>query len=644
MSFPSEHKVRLEDVATRLGALRQPSPIIIGDSDIAGATTLLLAHRATVYDLKRPGFLSKKMSQKTTFTQQEIDGVLSQVVLDRTSATAVTALLDPESNLKEPSSLLKRSQPPSQVSVDTLLTSAARDSPDTADSAQLVYVLGSHVFSTATKSNCLLQTVRRRQPLLTQAMILSGARATPAVDAELRNAAVANDIVMTLAMLSGTNIMSQDAVDEVLMIAVRTRSYSLVASIVTAKQTPSKQGLERAFTVLSSRAFGFCKDDDHQNNKDFDLLTLLLCAGAEGEAVAEMLIMACRGAGYTRLVSILLDFGASISYDGSQAMLDCILRRDVALFKTLVTSDRNYAATRRAISRLVLSHWKKEIRLTAVSGVLDTITDNSVWRSDEAQRLVCQSINMPAAERDQDLISYLATKTKHNQCHLCLVRVVANGDYKAFQSLTAQNPPKRVLDPCLRYVRANAATEHRFAFTNELLDAYERVAASAPEEEISLALIDAITENVVDLAYIDFLLYRGKANIRFKDGAAMKLALKRSDSVALVTRLVEEPAIQPLLPSMLTWIAQLNDDQQRHAFLEFVLQQGAYGRALEIRRPHPNSKTIELLIQCQASIDYENGAAVIECATRHTPSLLSILLQGPRIQRRRPVTRAWSIH
>lgn len=165
----------------------------------------------------------------------------------------------------------------------------------------------------------------------------------------------------------------------------------------------------------------------------------------------------------------------------------------------------------------------------------------------------------------------------------------------------------------------------RLAYTQRLLE------AGAPAKEANRALVHAVKDRTDDLPLINLLA--GKADST--DGEAVTLAIKkeRPDLVELVLIKTPTKYETAVLNDLLTEAMQMKNLDMRKGVCQMLLHAGAAGLAVSdallVAASTGDVMLVSTLVYAGASIEHQDGQAVVEACRSGSHEVLKILLSSP---------------
>ncbi|KAL1837973.1 hypothetical protein VTJ49DRAFT_3162 [Mycothermus thermophilus] len=433
---------------------------------------------------------------------------------------------------------------------------------------------------------------------------------------------------------------------EALKEAINQCRADIVLAILTGTKPPATGGqavLESFSRLLTHGRIGVAQK--------IAITEALLCAGASGPPVSDLLAQACEGEFYD-MVSLLVSYGASIEHQDAAALRSAIARGKAGLVQLLLT-DRStlspiYASEcltsvpkiispedRHAIFSLLLRKGASGIPLH--DALIDAVKAGDL-RSVEllvtphfpgAQSITnpnhrCSTPGLILVRHDVASVDY--------KDGLVLRIAIGEGNLPMVRLLLAGRPSTATLDQVFPAVLALApATRYNIA------ECF--LTAGLSHESISAALQHAIEEPPPrrDDRLISMLL-RYNADVNFNDGAGIISAITIRDLALLETLLTSRPSPQTAAVAMARAMA-VEDRLVRYDMVRLLVGAGAGSEGSEVSqalvqvlslRPVDVELAALLLEHGNADANFDHGIPVALAVDHPDPTLLELVLRHGR--------------
>ncbi len=399
----------------------------------------------------------------------------------------------------------------------------------------------------------------------------------------------------------------------------------VVLAILTGTNPPTSAALNEAFNALFSHP-------TIMPNDKMALADILLCAGADGAAVAEALVQACQ-TGFSEMVSLLVSHGASLEYDNAAVLRSAIALAKVDLVRLLLT-DRSALSPIYATE--CLGHIPKQIKPEDRHTLLTLLLRKGAGGDALSECLVdaikaddLESVNLmlrplfpdsrPAQGRDRSTASWGRAYDRHHTASvnwrdgLAVQHAVMAANLPILQVLLSAQPSAGTLGAAFQYIDG-LPPQDRYRVAEPLLS------AGATGPSVHQALQKAVGERPPkrDKAFIDLLLEHN-ADPNFNGGSSIAAAIALKD-VPLLTRLLRKktPTAESI-KTAITAIMAVPSPALRADIMCLLLDAGAaqgegeVAKALiSVLRTQPTDMRLLniLLRQGTANINYKSGMPV----------------------------------
>ncbi|EDN09575.1 predicted protein [Histoplasma mississippiense (nom. inval.)] len=604
-----------------------------GDEGIA--ESLLKQKRQETFASKSHIF--RRQPSKRAFSNHEIHAVIEQLVRTDGSLGVLDYLLTKSNDAKLEKHLFKQQrQHVTKSDIGSLLIWAAR-----MQHPSMVYLLSLHSDETGL-NEALDVVVSGRHMECTKTLLQNGGDAnfcqqaflaavargdTPLVElllsAEKRIAASCLDQALPSAVAVGrfdlvSALLKSGAdgnVPGALESAVRARSRDIVIAFILADHPPSKTSLDRAVEV----AF-----DEIESGSDLQrtLIEIILCGGANGEAVPKILFKAVER-NDEKLVSLLVTYGASVTYNSAEAIIHAIKMGNTNLLASLFSAriDGQYASHILTMLPKIASSIPPSKQLAIISTLVER----------GACGYALHPCLVDAVQRNYyTIVEYLVQKHAsvdydNAEALRCAVSSVS---LPLFELLLKGCPSKESLELCFPLLEA-VPSKPRLIMAGRLL------AAGAKGVEVENALIKAVmsdfTMEKMPLIY-EFVRHGTDVNVHAGKCFRESAAAGDIDALKLLLKGVPSPAslAQGIIPAL-----NLPNSDLRFAILDLLVSAaGIKGETLDSglitaqRQPWSHPSLMELLLKFGANVNFKNGAVVRKAIKNSDDKQLKILVSN----------------
>ena len=400
--------------------------------------------------------------------------------------------------------------------------------------------------------------------------------------------------IVSLLVLYGADVNDDDAL--ALRRAVQSQRSDLLLAIM--KGNPSSQSVSLAFEDAFPPNSSITTEDKYL------LLDILLCAGASGDPVAEVLIRVVR-AGHCGIARMLIAHGASLSYKRAAALKQAVTSKNVRMLNTLSLGkiSKNCATdVFTEIPQPFGEHQTYNLMLPLISkgaqGIpLDKALVNAVQQKLEGVTKLLLEHKASADYNDAQALQIAATA----------------GDLSTVNLILSKGKPQ---PQSMRYVLPlvpPGPTRLRYDMTKSIIDAAST--AGIPRPVLDVALMEAVDTAFpqLDLDLINLVIVAG-ANVNCLGGKAFQTAVKRG-SIELLELLVRSAPQPSSLSSAVPVAMRLVDSGLRRKLMETLVAHGAQGpevaQALsEAIKEKPLDEDLVLFLVNKANVDHHQGKAL----------------------------------
>lgn len=438
---------------------------------------------------------------------------------------------------------------------------------------------------------------------------------------------------------------------EALRIAVGLGRRDIALSIVMSNHPPQRPGLDEAVTVLFTLT-------NLGVNEKLDILELLLCAGAAGEAVDIGLIHAA-SAGSRELVGLLVKYGAALTFQDAIVVRSAVEKAQPDLVKILLSGASKFPSVLASeCVELLPANASPECRHVILAQLLrrgangaslhNALVDSVEAGDIESARLLLTpqfTTNRTSSSSSHDVpFAVNSTGSMHDRHEvasvdhkggLALSIAVSQGDIPMTKLLLSAKPSLETLAQVFPTACAQTAEDARYA----LVEAFLLVGLRG--NPLDVALQEAISKSPAerDERLIAILLSHN-ASVNFEDGAGLSNAIQQGD-IGLIRTLVGS-ASPSTAANVVTSAMKIEDVDARREAMGLLLDAGAANGgpknlssavvATLSLKPVDVRMLRLLLDQANADVGFENGAAIklgkcrfLEHCSHPLPVLISYL-------------------
>ena len=348
-----------------------------------------------------------------------------------------------------------------------------------------------------------------------------------------------------------------------------------------------------------------------------------------------------------RFIAILLDHGVRGS-DVDQALVDAFeeIPIDEALVRSfLEKADVNYhggqalltavrcSSTKMVASIIDAAQTNKKSRLAALSILLEPGTNDRVSKlhlllqagidQTSLDKALIQEIS---SGRNSDVISMLVDRKACCEYDggKALELTITSLDIKLLEYLVATKPDRLILGKMIAVAMCNNDVGSRRMSIAIL------TRGGAKGSEISDALVQEVCSPHPDLRFVKNLVRYG-ASVDYREGEAIKFAVSKPLGIDFLRTLLTGTVALTLLPSLVRLVMAHKQDL-RLPLLQVLLENGARGFEVDaalvaaVSEGAAAQATIDLLLQYEASVEFNNAEAIKIASSVGPPSILGCLL------------------
>ncbi|OAX80957.1 hypothetical protein ACJ72_04705 [Emergomyces africanus] len=639
-TFTHHFQARLEQLAPdAVVTLNKASPRLVreylsfaceGDEKIA--ENLLKQKRQEVFASKSHIF--RRQPSKRAFSNDEIHSVIEQLVRADGSLGVLDYLLAKSNDAKLEKHLFKQQQNITKRDIGSLLIWAARMQQPSmvyllslhSDEAGLnealeVVVSGRHLECTKTLlqnggdpnfcQQAFLSAVARGDTPLVELLLSAEKRmAASCLDQALPTAVATGDLCLVSALLKSG---ADGNIPEALESAVCAGHIDFVAAFILADHPPSKISLERAVDLVFNEI-------ESGAEVQRILIEILLCGGANGEAVSRILVKAVER-NDEQLVSLLVTYGASVTYNSAEAIIRAIKSGNTSLLAILFSARIDGQPASHILT--MFPKISSNIPASKQFAIISTLVERG------ASGYALQPCLVDAVQRnDHALVEYLVSKQAsvdydNAEALRCSVSSVS---LPLFELLLKGCPSKESLEQCFPLLEA-VPSKPRLIMTGRLL------AAGAKGVEVENALVKTVMSDfTMEKEPLIYEFVRHGIDVNVNGGKCFRESARAGDVGALKLLLKGVPSPASLAQGIIPALNLPNSDL-RYTALDLLVSAGARGPPVDEGLLYViNDKPVDipllqlLLDKGIADVNSHNGMPV-ELATKQGNSdLLRLLL------------------
>ncbi|KAI0016860.1 ankyrin repeat-containing protein [Xylariomycetidae sp. FL0641] len=422
--------------------------------------------------------------------------------------------------------------------------------------------------------------------------------------------------------------------------AVKLGRKDIALALVTGQRPPQQPGLNQAFEQLMTQ-------QNLNPNEKMDITETLLCAGADGDAVSLALIQAS-AAYFLEMVSLLVEFGASIEYEDAIALRKAVSKGKVDLVKIMLSGKSNLSAAhasecvgllpkkmrfedRYAFLDLLLRRGAAGVTLD--EALIDAVEAGDV---DAVKLLVTDTFpggkivgdkNLKRGPRSMVFEHHETASTDHKGA-LALQIAVKKGDVGITRHLFSKPPTPVAMAQVFPSTR-NLPPRERYQITELFL----ANGLSGPPVNSALEnAVDAEPPNRDEKLIALFLRYN--ADVNFNEGHSITAAIAQKDIQLLSSLLKSKPTLQVLAKAVPKAMA-CPDRSARQQMMTMLIGANASQGGFEvsaavdtvITADRLDKALLELLLkQGQANVNINDGIAVEHAVLKPDIEVLEMVL------------------
>lgn len=400
--------------------------------------------------------------------------------------------------------------------------------------------------------------------------------------------------VVSLLVLYGANVNDKRAL--ALRKGVQSQRSDLLLAIMKGKPTNESVSLvfEDAFLPNSSITV----------EEKYLLLDILLCGGATGDAVAEVLIDVVR-AGHCRIAQLLIAHGASLDYKRAAALKQAVTTRNVRMLTTLSLGGISSSCATDVFAEIPQPFSKRQ----TYQLMLPLISKGA--RGIQLDKALVRAVQQKLEDITNLLLDHKAS-ADHNDAQALQIAAMA-GDLHTVTVILKKGKPK---PQSMRHVLPlvpSAPPRLRYDMTKSIIDAASM--AGVPPPLLNNALIEAVDTQFpqIDLDLVNLVIMAG-ADVNCLGGKPFQTAASRG-SISLLEQLVRSKLLPSSLSSAVPVAMRIVDPGLRRRFVAILLDHGAQGPTVaqalaEAVGEKPLDEDLVMCLVTKANVDYHHGQAL----------------------------------
>ncbi|KAM0805799.1 hypothetical protein BDR22DRAFT_797658, partial [Usnea florida] len=400
--------------------------------------------------------------------------------------------------------------------------------------------------------------------------------------------------IVSLLVLHGANVNEAHAL--ALRKAAQSQRIDLLLAIM--KGNPTSDSVSSVFEDA------FLPNVSLTVKEQYHPLYILLCGGASGDPVPEVLVRVVR-AGHCRLARMLIVHGASLQYKNAAALKQAVRARDVRMLKTLTlgkiskshatdvftevpqsfTESQTYELMSLLISKGARGIPLDKALVSAVEKKLENITTLLLDHKASADYNDAQALQIAASAGDLDTFNLILNKGKPQPQSMRFIF-----------PLVPHDPPRL-----------------RYDMMKSIIEAASTVGIPTPLLDVALVKVVDSQSPEIDLDLINLIIVAG-ADVNCLGGKPFQTAAKRG-SIELLELLVRNAAQPSSLSSAVPIVMRLVEPVRRRKLMAMLLDHGAQGPAVaealtEAVGEKPLDEDLTLNLLPKADINHRHGRAL----------------------------------
>ncbi|ORY58032.1 uncharacterized protein BCR38DRAFT_413447 [Pseudomassariella vexata] len=425
-----------------------------------------------------------------------------------------------------------------------------------------------------------------------------------------------------------------------LKIAVGLGRRDIALALVLGNEPPGQPGLNEAFEQLSN----------HQNinpNEKIAMAEILLCAGAEGDTVAQALVQAS-ATSYMDMVHLLVSYGASVEYQDAIAVRKAVSTGKIDLVEIMLNGAAPFSSVYASeCVELIPKKLRFEERHSFLQLLLrkgangppldEALVDAAEAGDVEAAKLLLIPLfpggktvgnqDLKKGPRSMVFERHAVASTNHKGA-LALQLAVKNGNVPITKLILSSPLSQNAMAQIFPSVRNHAKLE-RFQMTEAFLG------AGLEGDCVHSALQNVINETPPHRdERLVALLLRSNADVNFNEGAGITAAIAQKD-VHLLNRLLKSKPTPQVAAKAVPRAMEVPDAVKRSQMVTLLLGAGATPGGVEVStalatalRANQVDKNLvkTLLERGKADVNANGGDAITYAVQSADPELLELVL------------------
>ena len=500
----------------------------------------------------------------------------------------------------------------------------------------MVRLLAAHGASATSQEKALDTAVKQNLPRVVETLLQYDVDPNSFGGATFRSAITAQNSAIVKLLLRARKRVLKSLLSECLPVAVEQRQVEIVALLVVygadvnynnalalrkavqaqrselllaiMKGEPSSQSVSLAFEDVFSRQSSLTAEEKYL------LIDILLCGGAHGDPVAEVLVQVVR-AGHCGIAQMLIAHGASLNYGRAAALKQAVTAKNLRMLTTLslgTVSTDNAMGVFAAIPQPFTEPQTYNIMSTLISkgargAPLDRALVHAVQQKLERITVLLLDHKASADHNDAQALQIAATAGDLNTVNLILKKGKPKpGSMRHVLPLVPPSPPRL-----------------RYDLTKSIIEAAS--SAGIPTSYLNVALVEAVDTLLpqIDLDLTNLVLEAG-AEVNCLGGKSFQTATKKGSiqTLELLVRYAPQPTS---LASAVPFAMRLVEPSLRIKIMVILLDHGAQGPAvaqalIEAIMEKPLDENLIRHLVRKADVDYRQGQALcnaVRCTHRN---------------------------
>ncbi|KAL8669821.1 MAG: hypothetical protein Q9168_005612 [Polycauliona sp. 1 TL-2023] len=499
----------------------------------------------------------------------------------------------------------------------------------------------------------LEQAVEQNLPRIVLALLQLGVNWSPRGEPILSRAITSQNPLLVRHLLRSRSATQGDLLTKCLPVAVEQGQVEIVSLLVTygartsvnhlsaLRKAVQLQRVDIVLTMMkgidssgqsqvTSAVIGdaFSTGSLRTADQQYLLVEILLCAGAKGDPVAQLLSHLVR-ARHRSLVKLLIKYGANLRFHNAEALRIAMASKDKSMLSTLLLGEISKEIAGDMVDAIPLDCTDEQtydttsllIAKGAEGGLLDRALVRAVHGGDQKTLALLLDHGVDVNKEGCHAIRMAVTAIDVATLQMLLAK--GRPDPKAMQDLLPLIPHSPLCDKLIIVESIiHAAGQQRFdtAILNDaLLDALR-----CPSR-------DEIEDFLIPL--VDLLITTG-ASVDVQQGKCLRLAAE-TGSLALVKLLISSMSDQNSLSPAVEVSRTMEDADQRRDFLRLLAKHGARGREIDQALVDsldelPVDQDLLHVLLINADMNYAGGRALIAAMWNPSPIFVAMIIDTGR--------------